>query len=147
MIILEHTKDLVWKALENALQADLFVAVHLTLTENNLEENLALLERLAEMGVKAISVSATHKELAPQLEQLRQKIAQLELDLVWNLPTPYSAMHPVALETGISELTQGAGTAFLYLEPDGDVLPAQGVNRVLGNFLNDSWEKIYKAGV
>ncbi len=146
MIILEHTKDLVWKALENALQADLFVAVHLTLTENNLEENLTLLERLAEMGVKAISVSATHKELAPQLEQLRQKIAQLELDLVWNLPTPYSAMHPVALETGISELTQGAGTAFLYLEPDGDVLPAQGVNRVLGNFLNDSWEKIYKAG-
>jgi MoaA/NifB/PqqE/SkfB family radical SAM enzyme len=32
----------------------------------------------------------------------------------------------------------------LYVEPDGDVLPAQGINQVLGNFLNDAWEKIWK---
>lgn len=146
MIIFDSRKDQVWKALENALQADLFVAVHVTLRENTLDEKLSLLERLAGMGVKAISVSAVSKDLAPQLEALRQKIADSELELVWNLPTPYSAMHPVALETGLSELTQGAGTAFLYLEPDGDVLPAQGMNRVMGNFLNDDWEKIRKAG-
>ena len=68
------------------------------------------------------------------------------MDLVWNLPVPYSGMHPVAMETGLTGLPQGAGSAFLYLEPDGDVLPAQGVNKVLGNFLNDSWEKIRKTG-
>jgi len=32
----------------------------------------------------------------------------------------------------------------LYVEPDGDVLPAQGVNRVLGNILTDPWKKIWK---
>lgn len=146
MIIFDSRQELIWKALENALQADLFVAVHVTLRENTLDEKLALLERLAGMGVKAISVSAVSKDLAPQLEALRQKIAESELELVWNLPTPYSGMHPVALEIGLSDLPQGAGTAFLYLEPDGDVLPAQGINRVMGNFLNDDWEKIRKAG-
>ncbi len=146
MIIFDSRQELIWKALENALQADLFVAVHVTLRENTLDEKLALLERLAGMGVKAISVSAVSKDLAPQLEALRQKIAESELELVWNLPTPYSGMHPVALEIGLSDLPQGAGTAFLYLEPDGDVLPAQGINKVMGNFLNDDWEKIRKAG-
>lgn len=146
MIIFDSRNDLLWQALDNALQADIFVAVHVTLRENTLAEEMALLERLAEMGVKEISVSAASKDLAPELDKLRQKIAQLELSLVWNLPTPYSAMHPIAMETGLSELPQGAGSAFLYLEPDGDVLPAQGVNRVMGNFLTDSWEKIRKSG-
>jgi hypothetical protein len=81
------------------------------------------------------------------LEQVRQKIADLQLDLVWNLPTPYSATHPVALETSSSEIPQGAGTAFLYLEPDGDALPAQGVNQVMGNFLNDHWESLRKTAI
>jgi MoaA/NifB/PqqE/SkfB family radical SAM enzyme len=31
----------------------------------------------------------------------------------------------------------------LYVEPDGDVLPAQGYNVVLGNLLRDSWESIW----
>ncbi len=32
----------------------------------------------------------------------------------------------------------------LYVEPDGDVLPAQGIaNQILGNLLRDPWEKIY----
>jgi len=37
-----------------------------------------------------------------------------------------------------------AGRAWLYIEPDGDVLPAQEINQVLGNFLTDSWQKIWK---
>jgi hypothetical protein len=33
----------------------------------------------------------------------------------------------------------------MYVEPDGDVLPAQGeADKVLGNFLRDDWEKIFK---
>jgi hypothetical protein len=147
MIILDPKKEIVWQALEEALAEDIFVAVHLTLSEPQIEGDLALLERLAMLGVKAISVSATSKELAPQLEQVRQKIADLQLDLVWNLPTPYSATHPVALETSSSEIPQGAGTAFLYLEPDGDALPAQGVNQVMGNFLNDHWESLRKTAI
>jgi len=38
----------------------------------------------------------------------------------------------------------GAGKAWLYVEPDGDVLPAQGMaDQILGNILRDEWEKIY----
>jgi hypothetical protein len=33
----------------------------------------------------------------------------------------------------------------MYVEPDGDVLPAQGeADKVLGNFLKDEWNAIYK---
>jgi MoaA/NifB/PqqE/SkfB family radical SAM enzyme len=30
------------------------------------------------------------------------------------------------------------------VEPDGDVLPAQGINKVLGNLLTDDWNTIWK---
>jgi MoaA/NifB/PqqE/SkfB family radical SAM enzyme len=39
---------------------------------------------------------------------------------------------------------EGAGKAWLYFEPDGDVLPAQGVNQVLGNILRDPWAQIWE---
>ena len=38
---------------------------------------------------------------------------------------------------------EGAGKAWLYVEPDGDVLPAQGVNQGMGNLLQDSWQDIW----
>jgi MoaA/NifB/PqqE/SkfB family radical SAM enzyme len=38
---------------------------------------------------------------------------------------------------------EGGGRAWLYVEPDGDVLPTQGVDRVLGNVLRDSWADIW----
>ncbi len=147
MIVLQPDNPLTWKALENALVDDLFVAVHLTLTQENQAELLVLLDKLVKMGVKAVSVSAVSKDLSPQLDQVRQAIAQAQLDLVWNLPVPYSALHPVALETAGVQTPTGAGSAFVYIEPDGDVLPAQGINRVLGNFLREDWETIHRRSV
>jgi MoaA/NifB/PqqE/SkfB family radical SAM enzyme len=41
------------------------------------------------------------------------------------------------------KMAEGAGKAWLYVEPDGDVLPAQGINRVLGNLLRDQWESVW----
>jgi MoaA/NifB/PqqE/SkfB family radical SAM enzyme len=78
------------------------------------------------------------------LEKLRSQVANLNLELVWNLPVPYSTFNPVDLETELIEQIEGEGRAWLYVEPDGDVLPAQGVNRVLGNILNDNWDQIWK---
>ena len=61
--------------------------------------------------------------------------------LLFDLPVPYSAQNPVALETEEDDLPSGAGKAWLYVEPDGDVLPAQGMaDRVLGNALTDDWQ-------
>ena len=57
---------------------------------------------------------------------------------------PYSESNPVTVETEDDKVPSGAGKAWLYVEPDGDVLPAQGeAGQVLGNMLTDSWEKIY----
>ena len=86
------------------------------------------------------------QDLADALAAASQKAADLDMRLVWDLPVPYSAFHPVAveLEEEMTKVPDGAGKAWLYVEPDGDVLPAQGVNKVLGNILTDPWEKIWK---
>ena len=70
------------------------------------------------------------------------------MDLVWDMPVPYSENNPVTLElenVAEQEAPVGAGKAWLYVEPDGDVLPAQGLyDQILGNILNDPWEKIWE---
>jgi MoaA/NifB/PqqE/SkfB family radical SAM enzyme len=96
------------------------------------------------MGVKTISLSASDPGLSGALDDLRRQSARLDLELVWNLPVPYSDLNPVALETEGIELVEGAGRAWLYVEPDGDVLPAQGANQVLGNLLRDPWNEIWR---
>jgi len=80
------------------------------------------------------------------LAGVRQAAAERHLTLVWDLPVPYSRFNPVEFELHEGKPVQeGAGKAWLYVEPDGDVLPRQGINRVLGNLLSDPWEKIWAA--
>jgi hypothetical protein len=143
MIVLDPENEQSWQAVGNTMVEDLSVAVHLTLTSGNREGFIAYLERLAGMGVRQVSLSTVAAALANDLRLARESLAALNLELVWNLPVPYYALHPVALETSSPQL-EGAGRAWLYLEPDGDVRPSQGDKRLLGNFLNDSWEKIWK---
>ncbi len=146
MLVLQPEHEQTWIALQNALEADLNIAVHLTLTPQNVDEGPGLLTRLALSGVKAISLSSIDPALYDALQALRSQVAHLNMELVWNLPVPYSAQNPIALETKEYGHTLGAGRAWLYVEPDGDVLPEQGTNHVLGNFLIDPWEKIWKPG-
>lgn len=134
-----------WQALENVLAADIYVAVHLTLGTALGADANELLDRLAGMGVKAVSLSAATPDDLPAQELARAHAAAIGLDLVWNLPVPYSALNPVAQETGQVEHTAAEGRAWMYLEPDGDVLPAQGVTQVLGNALTGSLQDLWKA--
>ncbi|MGD2156998.1 MAG: radical SAM protein [Anaerolineales bacterium] len=143
MVVLQPDNSQAWEALENILPEDIFTAVHVTITEENAEQTSDILNRLANIGANAISLSATQSQLENSLHEAREKCAELELPLVWDLPVPYSVLNPVALETPDS-LPDGAGKAWLYVEPDGDVLPAQGMTRMLGNFLRDSWESIWQ---
>jgi len=131
-----------WKALENVLTEDIFVAVHLTLHSDNKIQISNLLTQLSILGVKAISLSTNDDELKNDLFDLRAMIAQKNLELIWNLPVPYSKQNPVRVEL-LEPPPELAGRAWLYLEPDGDVLPSQEVNQVLGNFLTDSWQTIW----
>ena len=121
---------------------DIFVTAHLTVTKTNAVQGSEILERLAHLGVTSLSL--TFADSRDQSAELRDKAAGLGLALKYDLPVPYSSDHPVAMETADDEVPEGAGKAWLYVEPDGDVLPAQGIaDRVLGNLLRDPWDRIY----
>ena len=144
LFLLQPGNDKSWQALENLLPEDLFVTVHITLNQQNVKNLHASLEQLAGLGVKNISVSIMDMSLRPELEALARRAADLNLTMRFDLPVPYSEQSPVSLETGLDDIPTGAGNAWLYVEPDGDVLPAQGMaDHVLGNFLRDKWETIY----
>lgn len=143
MVVLNPEEDRCWQALETILPEDIFTTVHLTLSPENAGGFSATLERLAKMGTNAVSLSDRGPELDDLLAEMREYAADLGLQLVWDLPVPYSKRNPVALETQEDAVVDGAGKAWLYVEPDGDVLPAQGVNQVLGNLLREDWGHIW----
>lgn len=145
LFILQPEKEASWKALESVMPEDLFTTVHLTVTPQNVKKGRNILERLAKLEVKSLSLSASEASLHDALHALGNTAANLGLALKFDLPVPYSAENPVAHETIEDEVPSGAGKVWLYVEPDGDVLPAQGMaDKILGNFLKDPWEMIYK---
>jgi hypothetical protein len=144
LFLLQPERKESWQALEATLAANIFTTVHLTLSEAMMPSLDSLLDRLVEIEAKSISLSVARPELAPHLKSAQQALSARRLNLVWDLPVPYSNLHPVAFEKDES-LPDGAGQAWLYVEPDGDVLPAQGLNHVLGNLLEDPWETIWQA--
>lgn len=146
MLLADEASQDFWKALKLLIPADIAVTVHATLTKANQADFNAFLEKLAGEKVTSLSLSAEDEKLTRQLDEASHKIAALGMRLVWDLPVPYSACHPVALEQrkAGNHIPEGAGKVWLYVEPDGDVLPAQGINRVMGNILRDPWSKIWK---
>jgi hypothetical protein len=146
LVILDPENDQQWDSLGKVLPEDVFTAVHLTLQHgSDLKETI---RRLAEMGANALSLSTTDSTLSDELKTLRDFAAMLQLDLVWDIPVPYSKNNPVSFElenADSQEVLEGAGKAWLYIEPDGDVLPAQGIHEhILGNILRDSWEDLWE---
>jgi MoaA/NifB/PqqE/SkfB family radical SAM enzyme len=145
LFLLDPDNPSSWKALEVILPEDLYTTVHLTVTPQNTERAGNILEKLAALGVKSISLGASEASLHDALHALHNKVSNLGMTLRWDLPVPYSAENPVAHETIEDEVPNGAGKAWLYVEPDGDVLPTQGdADHILGNILKDPWEKIYQ---
>lgn len=145
MLVLQPHEPLSWEAIEIIVPQDLFLTVHLTLTKGNVKEANNILHRLSDLGLGNISLSAAEEGLEEEMLELQSLAQSLNLNLRWDLPVPYSASHPVAIETVDDEIPAGAGKTWLYIEPDGDVLPAQGeADKILGNFLKDEWETIYQ---
>jgi len=143
MLILNPESEKSWQAVKNALEKDLAVIVHLTITPDDVTAVNSILKKLSELGVNKLSLSESDPTLTPALQNARNHAAAFGLELVWDIPVPYSRLHPVAMEIGDAHL-DGAGRAWLYVEPDGDVRPSQGDERVLGNLLRDDWEQIWK---
>lgn len=131
-----------WRAIENAAGEDISIAVHITLSPKNRSDYPGQLAQLAALGIRSISLSAADRSLTGDLIKAREQAIHSGLTLVWNIPVPYSKTNPFLLELEGQEFPTGAGSAWLYIEPDGDVLPDQSIDQVLGNILTDPWEKI-----
>jgi MoaA/NifB/PqqE/SkfB family radical SAM enzyme len=102
-----------------------------------------LLERLAKLKIRSLSLSSCDAAGRAGLTKALDMAAEFGLPLTWDLPVPYSSFHPADQEEP-RQVSAGAGKGWLYVEPDGDVLPEQGVNRVLGNMVRDSWDAIWQ---
>ncbi len=145
LFLLQPNNNDSWKALETIMPEDIFVTVHFTLTPQNAPSAKETLSRLSGLGVNSLSLSASDVSLHDAMHDLHNTAASLGMTLRWDLPVPYSAENPVANQTVEDEIPVGAGKAWLYVEPDGDVLLTQGMaDKILGNLLRDSWEKIYQ---
>jgi len=145
LFLLQPDNDASWKALETIMPEDLFTTVHITVNEKTLANMDETLQKLANLEVTSLSLGLADLGLQDDMDKVRDKAANLGLQLAFDLPVPYSADNPVALETAHDNVPSGAGKSWLYVEPDGDVLPAQGMaGQVLGNLLRDPWETIYR---
>ena len=144
MITLDPSNQLAWKAVRDVVAEDIALTVHLTLTPENAHALSETITTLGQIGVRQLSLSAIQPSLNHVLLDAQKLAAQLGISLVWDLPVPYSVFNPVAIEAqGQEEIPQGAGKAWLYVEPDGDVLPTQGTQVIMGNLFSDPWEQIW----
>lgn len=135
--------------LRNALDGDVYVVVHVVVVPANAGSVTETVAYLAELGVPAVALSSPLWG-APEEDRLRLQAALGEaqdvahehgLTLVWDLAAPYSYVNPIEVEAGLRP--EQVIRQHLYVEPDGDILPAQGYNVVLGNLLRDPWEAIW----
>lgn len=146
LILAEDENPDFWKALKNLVAADIAITVHQTIYDLNTEKYFEIFNKLHKYEIHNLSLSSNDQGLIPFMEQLSEKATNMDFRLIWDLPVPYSAQHPFAreLEFSNTKFTSGAGVSWLYIEPDGDVLPAQGINKVIGNILKDPWGRIWK---
>jgi len=136
--------------LRNAPDGDIYVVVHIVVTPVNGDSVAETVAYLADLGVPAVALSSplqaaadeTRQRLESALEAAQETAHQRGLTLVWDLAAPYSHVNPVEVEAELAP--EQVVRQHLYVEPDGDVLPAQGYNVVLGNLLRDSWETIWE---
>jgi hypothetical protein len=140
MILLNDKEETSWEAIRDAVNEDIHLTVHITLTAHLIENITSIFDRLVGIGVENLSLSSPSKEYQGQLSEVGQLAAEKGLSLIYDLPVPYSEFNPVNLELEESDTNRkGAARTWVYVEPDGDVLPGQGYPASLGNLLTDGW--------
>lgn len=143
MILINNKKDTSLEAIRDAVSEDIHVTVHLTITEGVLTDINNVLDQLVTIGVQNISLSITSKALETKLAEASRAAVEKGFKLIYDLPVPYGEMNPVNLELEEDQTTRkGAAVSWVYVEPDGDVLPGQGYPAKLGNLFTDGWMNI-----
>lgn len=140
MIILNDKEETSWEAIRDAVNEDIHLTVHITLTSKLFKDIPTILDRIVGIGVENISLSAPSKDSEGYLLEVGQLAAERGLSLIYDLPVPYGECNPVNLELEENESNRkGAARTWVYVEPDGDVLPGQGYPVKLGSLLSDGW--------
>ncbi|MBN1810801.1 MAG: radical SAM protein [Anaerolineae bacterium] len=138
--------------LRNAIAGDIYVVAHVVITPENADTMAETVAYLAEIGVPAVALSSPLRDASEeQARRLQNSLQEAQdaaythgLTLIWDLAAPYSHVNPIEAEADLPP--EQAVRQHLYVEPDGDALPAQGHNVVLGNLLRDPWEIIWGRG-
>ena len=143
MIVLDESQEQAWEAIRDAFNEDIHLTVHLIIRSDDTQIYLKTLDKLSSIGVQNLSLSSPSKAYESALLLVNQRAIEKGFSQIYELPVPYSSLNPVSLELSYdqSEL-EGPGRSWLYVEPDGDVLPGQGIMAPLGNILSDSWMNI-----
>ena len=162
MIILQPDDEDSWESLstfaywKEALDEDLFIAVHLTITNENKNSIFELITRIAKSGVHAISLSTNDISLESVLKEAEDQVFYQGIELISDMPVPFSPLNPVNLDSSKyysvieQELTDlefdknNKSVKSIYIEPDGDVTKSQMDEEVFGNILTDSFETIWQ---
>lgn len=140
MLIFQYGEEQSWEAIRDVIQEDIHLSVHVTLSRTIVNDLLETLEKMASLGVQNISFSAPSPVNETNLAEASRLAAEKGLRLIYDLPVPYSELNPVNIEIEEDQTAlKGAARSWLYVEPDGDVLPSQGYLNKLGNLANDSW--------
>ena len=142
VLVLDPDQDACWEAIANLMPEDIHVTIHLTIKQTDTAYYQNLLENLQNQQVTNLSLSARGNEMQKTLDEVNEIALDLGFAITYDIPVPYSHNNPVELELEAEEVKE-VGNAWLYIEPDGDVLQEQGQTEVLGNVLADDWQVIW----
>jgi hypothetical protein len=127
--------------LRQAVASDVFCAAHLTLEVGDGAGIVEHLRDVRKTGVTHVSLSAPPGAGGASMFGIAQQyMAEAGLSLVWDVPVPFAGANPIRLEAGAA-IEAGA---WLYIEPDGDVLEAIDAEKVLGNVGRDSIAEMWR---
>lgn len=138
-----------------ALDAGLHTMTNTTLTADNVAGAVDLVDFLHALGLRTFAMNGmihagcgagnpqalAPERLAPLLDAVRRRAAELRMRFLWYTPTQYCRLSPLALELGPRRCS--AGEYSICIEPNGDVLPCQSYYEPAGNLLAQPWEAIW----
>ena len=150
-----------WKetvvGVKNAVASKIYVSTNTTLSKQNADHFLTLIDYLQELGVDAFGCNSliysgkapeaadkfalSIDELKELLPQVTEKASHVGLKFLWYTPTQYCEFNPLQYGLGIKSCTAALINA--CVGPNGDVYPCQSYFESMGNILSEPWNKIW----
>jgi radical SAM protein with 4Fe4S-binding SPASM domain len=91
------------------------------------------------------SLDVSYREVGDSVQRLRERAAELGVELVWYSPLPLCLFNTIA--EGLGNRGCAAADGLLHVSPSGDVLPCSSFDHgeSLGNLLRQPFEEIWQS--